>query len=526
MSTRIDCDILIVGSGAAGGVLAATLSEVTRRSIVLVEKGAHYTSGFFNQREWDMNRLYAERGARSTADGAMAVRGGECVGGGTTVNYALALEPVIDVWERWKRERELTGFSFDATASDYGVPGLNMRASLADVRMRVNVGVPPDTAVNENNRVLERGCAALGITSRRFELNMRDCLGCGYCSEGCAYDRKQGTLVTYVPDALARGVQLIHHCEIEGLEFGRRHGAMVAVGAHGTIRPTVRGSQLNSAPAGGVHIRAGLVVVAAGAIETPVLLQRSGHPDPHDLLGRGLILHPGLPIVGVMPSPLTNYRGITGTVYSDHFYASHGFYYETLFGHPVYGSVVLPGIGLEHYELLRQFDRIAGFGVMLIDTPARTNRIEWRRSDGARRINYRLAAGDRARLRIAARTGVEILFAAGAREVLLPSTESIGPLAAPRFQRAADAVHCGALEFAPHRTTLSSSHCQATVKMGEELSNSMIDSRGESHYVRNLVVCDSSAFPDSCGANPMLSIMTMARYQGRRIAAEMSRYDR
>jgi choline dehydrogenase-like flavoprotein len=43
--------------------------------------------------------------------------------------------------------------------------------------------------------------------------------------------------------------------------------------------------------------------------------------------------------------------------------------------------------------------------------------------------------------------------------------------------------------------------------------------------VRHLIVCDSSAFPDSCGANPMISIMTMARYQGRRIAAELARYD-
>ena len=111
---RLDCDILIVGSGAAGGVLAATLSELTSRSIILVEKGGHYTGGFFNQREWDMNVLYADRGARSTTDGAMPVRGGECVGGGTTVNYALAFDPVEAVWDRWKRERGLTGFSSTA----------------------------------------------------------------------------------------------------------------------------------------------------------------------------------------------------------------------------------------------------------------------------------------------------------------------------------------------------------------------------------------------------------------------------
>jgi len=59
--------------------------------------------------------------------------------------------------------------------------------------------------------------------------------------------------------------------------------------------------------------------------------------------------------------------------------------------------------------------------------------------------------------------------------------------------------------------------------MGEDPTTSVVDSRGRSHHVRNLVVCDSSVFPDSCGANPMLSIMTLARYQGQRIAAELGR---
>ena len=518
---RLDCDILIVGSGAAGGVLAATLSELTSRRIILVEKGGHYTSAFFNQREWDMNVLYADRGARSTTDGAVPIRGGECVGGGTTVNYALAFDPVAAVWDRWKRERGLTGFSFDRSADDYGVAGLNMASCLAEVRARLHVEEVSDAAVNDNNRLLERGCRALGLSSKRFALNMRDCLGCGFCTEGCAYDRKQGTLVTYVPDAIGRGVRLIHHCDVQRLDFERRAGELQAVGAHAHVRETEAGSQPNSIKPGDLQIRAQLVIVCAGSIESPVLLQRSGHPDPHGVVGRGLILHPGLPIVGIMDTPLTNYRGITGSIYSDHFYQSHGFYYECLFGHPVYGSVVLPFIAGDHFDLMRQYPRIAGFGVMLVDTASRSNRVEWHPPTGQRRILYQLSAGDRDRLRFAARTGVEIMFAAGAREVLLPSTEAIGPLSMPRFRRVEEAVHCASLTFAPHQTIITSSHCQATVKMGEDPATSVVDSRGRSHHVRNLVVCDSSVFPDSCGANPMLSVMTLARYQGRRIAAEL-----
>lgn len=521
---RIDCDILVIGSGAAGGVLAATLSELTSCRIVVAEKGGHFDRSFFNQRELDMNVLYAGEGARSTADGAVPVRGGECVGGGTTVNVALCFDPVREVWEGWRRDYGLEGFSFDPAASDYGVAGLNVPSCLREVRRRINVHVPADDAVNDNNRLFRTGCERLGISTRPFELNMRGCVECGFCAQGCAYDAKQGTMVTYLADARRRGVRLVHHFDVERLEFGKRNGVLVATGARGTVRPTAEGSRPNAVPAGRLEIGAKLVIVAAGAVETPALLQRSGHPDPRDLVGRGLILHPSLPIIGMMDNALVNYRGIDGTVYSDHFYRSDGFYYECLFGHPVYGAVVMPGFGPEHFERMLAYRRIAGFGVMLVDTVGASNRVVWNAAEGRADIHYRLGDGDRARLRKAARTGVEIMFAAGAREVILPSEEPIGPLAAPAFTRPEQAVHCVELDFTPHRTTITSAHAQATVKMGEDPGWCVLDSRGESRHVRNLVVCDSSAFPTSCGANPMVSIMTMARYQGRRIASERGRY--
>ena len=115
------------------------------------------------------------------------------------------------------------------------------------------------------------------------------------------------------------------------------------------------------------------------------------------------------------------------------------------------------------------------------------------------------------------------MFAAGAREVLLPSEEPLPPLDTPWFTDRSQAALCRQLRF-DDATVLGSSHCQATAKMGEDPATSVVDSRCESHQVRNLIVCDSSSFPGSCGANPMLSILTLARYQGRRLAAERARY--
>jgi choline dehydrogenase-like flavoprotein len=519
----LDCDVLIVGSGAAGGTLAGTLSELTGLRIVVLEKGGWFDRSFFNQREWDMRVLYAEDGARFTHDGAIPVRGGECVGGGTTVNVALCFDPVRSVWERWARDHGLHGFSFE-DASDWGVAGLSLARCVRDVRARIGVHPPDDREINRNNASLRRGCEALGIRWKKFELNMRGCIGCGFCSQGCAYDAKQGTMVTYLADAVGRGVTVVHHAVVDRLTFERRGDRLVAVGAEVRVRPTTPGSRPSSVEPGDLRVHARLVVVAAGAIETPLLLQRSEHPDPYDQIGRGLVLHPSLPIIGMMNEEIAGHRGIEGSVYSDHFFESHAFYFECLFGHPLYGSALLPGIGAEHFDIMLEFRRLAGFGVMLIDTPDPDNRVVWSSRTGSYAIRWRLGDHDARRLRIAARKGVEVMFAAGAREVLLPSEEPAGPLPTPRFRSSAQAVHTETLRFLPHQTVLTSAHCQSTTRMGEDPRRAVISSRCESHWVDHLLVIDSSSFPGSCGANPMVSIMSLARYQGRRIAAELARY--
>jgi len=521
----VACDVLIVGSGAAGAVLAATLAERTGLDIVLVEGGGYFGREAMTGDEGQMaRRLYAGGGLRTTDDGAIAVRGGECVGGGTTVNVALCLDPVPRIWEGWRRDRGLLGFSFDPGASDHGVAGLNMASCLAEIRARLNVHEPADSEVNENNRLFASGCRRAGLSARRFELNMRGCTACGACFAGCASDAKQGTMVTYVADAVGGGVRLVHHCQVEAIEMEGAGETRVAVGARAFIAPSAEGSRPNLLPPGPVRFRARLVIVAAGAIGSPALLQRSGHPDPHQVLGRGLVLHPSLGVVGLFDHEVLAGTGIEGTMYSDHFVASHGFFLECLFAPLGAGSCTLPSFGPQHFALMRQLRRIGSFGIMLLDQVAGQNRVSWDPAAKRPRIHYRLSRGDRQRLAFAAAKGVEVMFAAGAREVLLPSEEALGPLETPRFHHPSQAAYCAELQFAPHATVLGSSHAQGTLKMGEDPATSVVNAQGESHHVRNLMVCDSSVFPGSCGVNPMLSVLTLARYQGRRLSAQLGRY--
>lgn len=521
----LSCDVLVIGSGAGGGVIAATLAERTAARVVLVERGGYFRGEAFNQREWDMTSLlYAEGGLRSTEDGAIPVLGGQCVGGGTTVNVMFCIDPVEQVWQGWRRDFGLSGFSFAASENDYGIAGLNLRSCIAEVRERLGVRTVSEGEVNDNNRVFAEGCRRLGISCRSFDLNTRGCVGCGYCAEGCAYNAKQGTMLTYIEDALRRGVQLVHHCRIDHIETSGRGDKQRASGAVGQIEPTHPRSRPNSVEPGPIRFAAKLVIVCAGAVESPCLLQRSQLSDPHQRIGRGMVLHPSLPILGIHAGPLSNYRGLPGTKYSDHFLGSHGFYLETLFVQPAHGALMLPGLGGEHFGLFRKLRQFSGFGVLLVDSVSDQNHVRWDQKSGQPEIVYHLPPSDYARLRYGAERGVELMLACGAQEALLASEEALGPLPAARFRKASEAQHCRQLQFTRHLTTLTSGHVQATVKMSEDPRLGVVNSRGETHQLRNLMVCDSSVFPTSCGANPMISILAMARYQGKRIAAELSRY--
>jgi choline dehydrogenase-like flavoprotein len=513
----LDADVLIIGSGAGGGVLAGTLTELMPgRQIVVAEKGGHYGAESFTQREWDARVLFADKGRRSTADGAIPVRSGECVGGGTMINVTLCHDPLPDVWTRWRSEFGLQNFSFDGAANDYGVPRLNFATALAEIKRRMNIHPSAESELNDNNRIFEQGCAAAGMTSRRWERNVRDCIGCGFCSEGCAYDRKQGTDQTYVADAMKGGARFIHSFDVTSLELGKRNGALSAIGAVGRVREPDPGSRANSVAPGALRVRAKLVILAAGAIADPVLLLRSGVPDPHNVIGRGLILHPSLPVIGIMDREIVNYRGVSGVSFSDHYAKSHGLYFECLFGHPVYGAAAVPGLGQEHFDVMQKYERLAGFGVMLVDSVDPRNRVEV--TPSTTRIHYQLSKDDRERLRFGAERAVELMFGGGASQVLFASDEL------PPFRNASESGRARELQFVPHRTTITSAHCQSTVKMSEDPRRGAIDSRCESHAVKNLMVCDASSFPTSCGVNPMVAILTLARYQGRRIAAEWARY--
>ena len=136
------------------------------------------------------------------------------------------------------------------------------------------------------------------------------------------------------------------------------------------------------------------MIVSAGAIESPALLQRSGHPDPHGTIGRGLVLHPSLGIVGIFDHDVVAQRRHRGDDVQRPLRRRARFFLQRLFAPLGAGAATLPGFGPAHFELMRQVRRLGTFGVMLLDAVGADNRVVW---DAAARAGRASSTGCRRR---------------------------------------------------------------------------------------------------------------------------------
>jgi choline dehydrogenase-like flavoprotein len=263
-----------------------------------------------------------------------------------------------------------------------------------------------------------------------------------------------------------------------------------------------------------VHART--VILSAGALGSPTVLLRSGLTN--DRIGQGIVLHPSMPIMGRFSHHIDVLNGTEASVYVDDHLSDRGYALESMADQPVYAAIMSPGPPLHSYEMVKAFRDLAGFGVMLIDTPEKSNRIRLDEA-GNPEIDYTLSENDKTRFAEGVAEAVRIMFKAGAKQVYLPTTEHIlsGPNdasgSAPQILTSPDqaaAVEKN-LHFIPNRTMVTSAHMQATDKMGSTPQNSVVDQHFQVWGTENLYVVDGSVFPTSVGANPMQSIYTIAK---------------
>ncbi|MBN8503622.1 MAG: GMC family oxidoreductase [Burkholderiales bacterium] len=504
LPATMEVDVAIIGSGAGGGISAELLSRAGL-SVLVIEEGPLRSSRHFRQLEAEAySQLYQEAAGRKTADKAINILQGRCVGGSTTVNWTSSFRTPEPTLNYWRQRLGLQGFE-PATLAPW----------FAQAEQRLGIADWP-TDPNPNNAVLARGMEKLGLPHGRIRRNVKGCWNLGSCGLGCPTNAKQSMLVSTLPTALDAGARLYVQTRVQRLEHDGQQ-------VHSLLCEPVG---LDSAALGGVvaQVRARHVVVAGGAINSPALLLRSRAPDPYAQLGRRTFLHPVVLTAADFDERIEAWSGAPQTVYSDHYLGTQpidgplGFKLEAPPLHPLLSATTLPDFGAGFAQALGRFPHKQVLLALLRDgfqpdSPGGQVRLK---GDGSPELDYPLTPAIWEGARRALLAMAEIQFAAGAREVQ-PMHEQAPPYTSWREAQAGIA----ALPMKPYLTRVVSAHVMGGCALSRVPELGVVRADGRHWQLENLSVLDGSLFPTSIGANPQLSIYGIVNKLATQLVREL-----
>ncbi|MCC6898141.1 MAG: GMC family oxidoreductase [Polyangiaceae bacterium] len=484
-------DVVIIGTGAAGATAARVLTEAGL-DVVLIEEGAHVGPEQLRSDMWSsFKHVWRDLGFQVASGRAITpILQGRCVGGTTAINGAIIHRMPEKIWARWR--------------DDFGLGAALPYAELERIWQILDrelfVGPAPESVLGKNNSLMRTATERLGIAGNLIQRNVKDCEGSAHCNQGCPTGRRQSMNVSYVPRAVAAGARVYATCLASSLVT--RHGR--ATGVVGRFRDPLTGVR---GPKLVVHARRA-VLLAASAIQTPLFLTKNRIGVGSGVLGKRLQAHPGTAVVGVFDAPVEMYRGATQGYESVHYWDER-MKFETVAMPPELAMARLPGLGPELMRELASYAHLAVWGVQVRAEAQGSVRAG---VFGGTQIEYDMTDADIRVLKLGVRRLTEMMFAAGARQVLPgvhglpPAISSVDELA-PMFDAPDD----------PRLFHTIAAHLFGTALMGGSAFNSVVKPSFETHDLPGLHVVDSSVFPTNMGVNPQHSICALAWLAAERL---------
>lgn len=475
-------DVIVVGSGAGGGVVAGELAGAGIR-VLLLESGPHRTAADFMR--WEARAghelwwppVFAEPAARADSgpqEPPLIVFRGHCVGGTTTINTKVALRPSAQDYEKWHAAAGLLG----DRGEPFGEPDLLAHFERVERRL----GVRERTDWQQCIDTVMPGFEALGAELQPVtSYTDANCMRCGSCLQGCPTNAGKSTQNTYIQPALVDGALALRAgCRVSRVVIEDRGQGLEATGVQ------------YLGPDGAAHEAQGhAVVVAAGALATSQLLIRSGVPDASgsrsasgELIGRYLGFHPARLVEGLFDELQDAHMVYPISSHCMKFQRDEdgGFIVEAAtiqdpigFATALCDERGIPLWGEELAQALREYRYYTGLLTMVNDENHGT---AWIDEHGRERYSFAWSETERQRMGRSLQFAREVLLASGARRV--------------------------------YQTGVLSTHVQGGCRMGSDPERSVVDARGESHDVRRLFVGDGSVIPRTLSVNPSLTIMSLA----------------
>lgn len=485
----LQADVVVVGSGCGGGLVAGLLAQAGKR-VIVVEAGGYRNESDFVQLELAAYQsLFLRGGFFTSADGMISIAAGSTVGGGSTVNWSNSLLTPMRVRQSWA----------DAGLTDVTERSFDDHLAAVMARMSCNDAV---STQNEPHCRLSEAAAALGYSYRIAPLNLDpgryDPAIVGYSGMGDQTGAKQGTMLTYLQDASDAGGQILPDTWIDRIltEEGR------AVGVEGVHTDPATGRTTR------VLIEAPTVVAAAGSLETPALLLRSGIGG--SAVGKGLHTHPATLVAGIYDTPQEQWFGPAMAGVVDEFAeVNEGFGYliEGVQHLPALFATVVPWLsGEQHKELAAKYRYRSDFLILLKDRGSGTVTID----DNGRAVHWYPFDDelDRANFRHALVTCIRMHEAAGAREIFTAGQ----PLEPWRRGDDMEAFveRVNQIPIGPGGTPVFCAHQMSSARLGADPEHSVADPAGQLHDTPGVWIADASGMPTCSGVNPMLTVMALA----------------
>jgi choline dehydrogenase-like flavoprotein len=484
-------DVVIVGTGSGGGTMGAYLAE-RGWNVVMLEKGGFFRAEDFTQREEDaMADFNGRRGLDSTANNSVFLNYAEAVGGCTVHYWGDSFRTPTDRLARWRQQTGIDWFSRDELDPHWD-----------NIEKELGIHIAGPELFNENNRLVQKGCEALGVAGHAVPTARIDCISCGWTQFGCAYNRKSSQLITTIPRVSKRGGRIISDAHVEHIIV--ENGRAVGVSGHLVDRKTdARRSRF--------RVDANVVVIAGGAIGTAELLLRN---FPRDVAGRRFYINPHYFVFADFGREIDNQTGIPCAYAVDEWrqvrtdaagrYQSGGYIMLSSHQSPGIMAVLLSEAGAAHTARMKKYRHLGStMSVIDEDNPGRI----YIDGDGYRRTAFRVQGIDQLKAVDYLKNAARIFLAAGAREVAIPDIYGTVVRTDADIQR-----KISLRSVQPNAQFVAGSHFLGTAPLGTNQSESFAGPTGEAHRVKNLYVADGAAVPTSISVDPSLTIMGLSRH--------------
>lgn len=455
-SIDFEPDVILVGAGIGGSFLAHRLTQ-RGLCVLQLEAGKNLNAQTYPRNEMDANStLYWGGGMELDTQARLILLRPKVVGGGSVVNQALVDrfdDNALDSWREasgieWLNSSQLSPY-YDRAESELSIQEI------------------PEAFANGNAKIFKEGFLKNKFGVAPLRRAQKDCRyeegnDCVECLSGCRIDSKQSMGVTVLRKAESTGRwKLLPETEVLRIQETASEVVVTAQRVGGKL----------------LELRAPRLVLSAGAIGNSRILLKSDWKSKLPAIGEYFFTHPQYMHLGLYDQPVRSHQGPFQSYKSNEpSFRAAGFKLENVFAAPVAISMLIPGGGRSHQEVMRKMDHLACIEVAIRDTSE--GRIELA-GGGRLKITKRLNEEDRKRKALGEAAMHKVFEATGARKII-PASFGIGL------------------------------HLMGGCRLGRDSRTSVTGPDFKVHGSKRVWISDSSVFPNAPGINPSLTIMALA----------------